>query len=95
MSQQNPKYKYKASETFWARFYSLAPDVKERIRDKWDIFKIDPFAPALRTHRINRLSSRYGRTVFSVVIDDDLRVVFCIEENTVFTIDIGTHDIYK
>jgi hypothetical protein len=58
-------------------------------------FKENPFDPRLRTHKIHRLSARYGRTIYAVDIENDLRAVFFIEGDSVITVDIGTHDIYK
>ena len=49
----------------------------------------------MRTHKINRLSAAYGKTVYAVEVERDLRVVFYLEGGTVFTLDIGTHAIYR
>lgn len=59
------------------------------------IFKIDPFDPRLGTHPIARLSSRLRRQIYSVEIGPDLRAVFYREGNTIMSLDIGTHAIYK
>lgn len=88
-------WRFRAAETFWKKFYTLSPKQKESTRVAWKIFKCDPFDPRLGTHRINSLSARYGRTIYSVVIEGDLRVVFYIESGTVWTVDIGTHAIYR
>jgi mRNA-degrading endonuclease YafQ of YafQ-DinJ toxin-antitoxin module len=67
----------------------------KRIRQKsLQIFQIDPFAPSLRVHKIHSLSALYKRVIYSVAIENDLRAVFYLEEDTVFTVDLGTHDIY-
>jgi hypothetical protein len=89
------KRTFRASESFWKKFYRLPPAQKERVRTKWTIFKNDPFNPRLGTHRINSLSAHYQRTIYSVVLEGDLRAVFFLEGETVMTIDIGTHDIYR
>jgi len=73
------KYKFQAAENFWKRFYQLSPGQKESVREKWAIFKLDPFDPRLRTHRINNLSNRFKKTIYSVVIEADLRVIFYAE----------------
>ena len=86
---------FKASEQYWKSSYALSPSLKEAARQKWEVFKVDPFDPRLGTHKINSLSARAGRTVWSSVIAADLRVVFYIDGKTVFTIDIGTHDVYR
>jgi hypothetical protein len=50
---------------------------------------------SLGTHRINKLSSRFKKTIYSVVIESDLRAIFYVEGDTVWTIDIGTHSLYR
>jgi len=88
------KYRYRASETFWREFYRLPPEQKESVRRAWQIFRTDPFSPALGTHKIHSLSSLYKKTIHAVVIEKDLRAVFFIEGDTVFTVDLGSHEIY-
>jgi hypothetical protein len=89
------KFRFKPTENFWKSFYDLSPGQKDSIRRAWEIFKENPFDPRLRTHKINRLSARYGRTIYAVDIEEDLRAVFFIEGDLVVTVDVGTHDIYK
>ena len=88
-------YRYQATEAFWASFHRLSDPQKESTRRAWQLFKRDPFDPRLRTHKIHRLSAHYGRTIYAVEIESDLRAVFYIEADRVITVDIGTHDIYK
>jgi len=53
----------------------------------------------LRAHKIHRLSSQYGRTIYaaiySVYIEGDLRAVFYLEKDRVVTVSIGAHTIYR
>ena len=88
-------YRFKPAQQFWESFYNLSSRQKESTRRAWKIFKQNPFDPRLRAHKIHRLSSQYGRTIYAVEIEGDLRAVFYIERNCVVTVDIGTHDIYK
>lgn len=85
---------FEASEAFWKNFYALSPEQKKSVREKWKVFKDDPFHASLGTHRINRLSALHKTSVYSVVIEADLRVVFKIIDDCVFTIDVGTHAVY-
>ncbi|MGH8093340.1 MAG: hypothetical protein ACREIF_07705 [Chthoniobacterales bacterium] len=39
--------------------------------------------------------ARYGRTIFAVEVESDLRVVFYVEGDVVVTVDIGSHAIYR
>jgi mRNA-degrading endonuclease YafQ of YafQ-DinJ toxin-antitoxin module len=86
---------FTATEEFWKNFYDLPPEQKESVREKWEIFRQDPFHPSLRTHKIERLSALAGHTIRSVVIEYDLRVIFRIDGSVVTTLDIGTHKIYQ
>ena len=87
--------RYVATETFWRKFYFLPSHQKELVREKWQIFKADPFDSRLGTHKINSLSARMGKTVRAVLIEGDLRAVFVIDGDLVTTIDIGDHSIYR
>jgi len=88
-------YDFRAAEQFWRSFYSLPDSQKESTRRIWQIFKLDPFDPRLHTHKIHSLSALYKRTIYSVTVERDLRAVFFVEDSTIFTVDIGTHDIYR
>ena len=88
-------YRYRATEPFWESFYDLRPEQKEAVRRAWRIFKDNPFDPRLGTHKIHRLSAIYKQTVYAVKVDADLRVVFIIANGTVWSLEVGTHDLYK
>lgn len=90
-----PAYRYRATPQFWRKFYALQPAQKESVRAAWRKFKANPFDPSLGTHKIQSLSSRADTTIYSVVIQSDLRAVFHIIGDTVWSIDIGTHQIYR
>jgi hypothetical protein len=89
------KYRFRAVERFWTSFYRLSPADKESARNAWKIFKEDPFDPRLRAHKIQRLSAYYGRTIYAVKIEGDLRSMFFLDGETVVSLTNGTHDIYK
>ena len=88
-------YRYRATESFWKHFYRLNVTQKESARQAWKIFRENPFDPRLRTHKIQKLSSLYGKVIYAVDIEGDLRAAFFIENDLIVTVDIGTHDIYK
>ncbi len=88
-------YRYQAVERFWTSFYRLSPTQKESARRAWIIFKQNPFDPRLRTHKIQRLSAHYGRTIYAVEIEGDLRSAFYVDGETIVSLIVGTHDIYK
>jgi len=89
------KYQFRATETFWENFYDLRPAQKDSVRRAWQIFKQNPFDLRLRPHKIHKLSALYQKIIYAVEIEADLRVAFFIEGDTVWSVDIGTHDIYK
>jgi hypothetical protein len=89
------KYRYRAVERFWTSFYRLLPAQKEAARNTWKIFKEDPFDPRLRTHKIQRLSANYGRTIYAIEIEGNLRLLFYLDGETVVSLIVGTHDLYK
>jgi mRNA-degrading endonuclease YafQ of YafQ-DinJ toxin-antitoxin module len=89
------KYRYKPTPRFWKSFYALPASQKESTRRAWAIFKENPFDPRLRPHKIQRLSSEYGCTIYAAEIEGDLRVVFYVEGDLVVTVDIGSHDVYR
>lgn len=71
-------------------------EVQRAAADKMlPIFEKDPFDPRLKTHVIHKLTARFKRTVWAVCIAGDLRAVFYIKDGEVWSVDIGTHDIYK
>lgn len=88
-------YQFKASETFWRNFYSLPDRQKLAVRRAWKIFKVNPFDPRLGVHKIHALSAKSGKTIHALTIEADLRAVFFVEGDTIFTVDIGTHAIYR
>jgi mRNA-degrading endonuclease YafQ of YafQ-DinJ toxin-antitoxin module len=89
------KYRYRATEKFWTSFYRLDSQQKESCRRAWLIFKENPFDSRLRSHKIHRLSASYGRTIYAASIEDDLRLLFYLEGETITSLIVGTHDIYK
>ena len=88
-------YGVKPTEQFWESFYDLTAAQKESTRRAWKIFKQNPFDPRLRPHKIHQLSAEYGRTIYAVDVEGDLRAVLCVVRNLVVTVAIGTHYIYK
>lgn len=88
-------YRFRASEQFWRSFYQLSVSQKEATRRTWVIFKQNPFDPRLRTHKIHSLSALYKKTIYSVVVEGDLRVVFYLEGDTAYSVDIGSHSVYR
>jgi mRNA-degrading endonuclease YafQ of YafQ-DinJ toxin-antitoxin module len=89
------KYRFSASRAFWRNFSKLSIEQQQGTRNAFRIFKENPFDPRLRSHKIHKLSARYGRTIYSAEVEADLRAVFYVEGDLVVTVDIGSHSIYR
>ena len=89
------KYRFKVAKPFHRHLAKLSPDQYRAAVKAYRIFKENPFDPRLRTHKIHRLSAQYGKTIYSVYIEADLRAVFYIESDTVWSVAIGTHALYR
>jgi hypothetical protein len=89
------KYRFRAAHSFWRSWNKLSELQQRAARQAFPIFKANPFDPSLRAHKIHRLSAHYGRTIYAVDIAGDLRATFYVEGETVWSVSIGTHDIYK
>jgi plasmid maintenance system killer protein len=88
-------YRFKTTPAFRKALARLSPAQKQSAKRAFAIFKADPFDARLRTHKIHSLSARYQRTIYSVWIESDLRAVFYLEGDSVISVDIGTHAIYR
>jgi len=89
------KHRFRAAKSFWRSWSKLSEVQQRAARQAFPIFKANPFDPRLRTHKIHRLSAQYGRIIYAVDIAGDLRAAFYVEGDTVWSVAIGTHDIYK
>ena len=58
-------------------------------------FQSQPIRYAFADHKIHRLSAQYGRTIYAVDIAGDLRATFYVESETVWSVSIGAHALYK
>ena len=88
-------YRFRAAKSFWRSWSKLSREQQQMARRTFPIFKQNPFDPRLRAHKIHRLSAHYGRTIYAVDIAGDLRAAFYLEGETIWSVSIGTHDIYK
>lgn len=89
------KYRFRAAKSFRRALARLSPEDKRLALAAFKIFKQNPFDPRLRPHKIHRLSALYGKTIHAVEIAGDLRAVFYVEDQTVWSVDIGDHRIYR
>lgn len=87
-------YRFRTVPLFRRALRKLNPRQKAAAKRAFAIFKQNPFDPRLHPHKIHRLSAEYGVTILAVCIEGDLRAVFYVEGDTVWSVDIGTHAIY-
>jgi hypothetical protein len=89
------KYRFKAAKPFRRDLLKLSQVQYRSAVRIYRIFKQNPFDPRLRTHKIHRLSALYGKTIYSVYIEGDLRPLFYLEGDIVWSVAIGSHAIYR
>jgi len=76
-------YHFRAAKSFW-RSWSRLSEVQQRAaRQAFPIFKVNPFDPRLRAHNLR--GGHCGR----------FAATFYVEGKTVWSVSIGTHDLYK
>ena len=89
-------YQYRAVEKFWRDFYRLNPSQKGiGSTSMADVQKSNPLHPSFGAHDIHELSAKARHTIYSVVIEAHLRVIFRIDGSWVTTLDVGTHKLYR
>ena len=89
------KYRFRAARSFRRALAKLPPEERRMAAAAFKIFKQNPFDPRLRPHKIHKLSAIYGITIHAVEIAGDLRAVFYVDGQTVWSVDIGDHGIYR
>jgi len=89
------KYRFKAAKPFHRDLAKLSPEQYRSAVKAYRIFKQNPFDPRLRTHKIHNLSAHYGKTIYSVYIEGDLRAIFYLEGDIVWSVAVGSHAIYR
>jgi hypothetical protein len=82
-------------EFFLAQLEGCRKSSSELLGRHFGFSRTTHLIPRLRPHKIHRLSAQFGRTIYAVEIAADLRATFYVEGETVWSVSIGTHDIYK
>lgn len=79
------------SKTFQKQYKKLPLQVKLLAEKKESIFRLDPYDPSLKTHKLTgELKDNYA---FS--ISYHWRIVFHFEEDKIIFDAVGTHEVYK
>ena len=70
----------------------LPPQIRDKLKESELIFRIDPFSPQLKTHKLHGKMKNY----YAFSINYKYRVIFkLVEKNIVVFVSIGTHEIYE
>jgi mRNA-degrading endonuclease RelE of RelBE toxin-antitoxin system len=89
------KYRFRAAKSFRRALAKLSPEQRRLAAAAFKVFKQNPFDARLRPHKIHKPSAAYGKTIHSIEIAGNLRAVFYVEGQTVWSVDIGDHRIYR
>jgi hypothetical protein len=53
------------------------------------------FHSSLGTHEIHELSAKARHTIYSALIEGDLRAIVRIDGSSITTLDVSTHKLYR
>jgi len=81
--------KSKAAPKFWKFYEHLHPDMQQRSRKAYQIWKTNPSHPGLHFKRVDE-----EYPIYSVRVSDDYRALGILEGDTVIWYWIGSHDEY-
>jgi len=80
------------SPRFKKSIHKIPLDVIEVLTVKQSLFVVNPFNPALKTHKLTGKLNQY----YSFSITNSYRIIFeFLNKNKVIFVNIGTHEIYK
>ena len=69
-------------------FLKFHPGLAKKVKETMKVVISDPFTPSLKTHKL----SGPLKECLSSSITYEHRIVFVLDENSVYFIDIGPHD---
>lgn len=80
------------SPKFAKEYKKLPLKIKFQAEKKEKIFRLNPFDPQLKTHKLSGKLQEF----WSFSIDYQYRIIFeLIDQNTVWFHSVGTHQIYR
>lgn len=80
------------SHRFLKLLSKLPPRIIEQAREKEALFRVNPFEPSLRTHKLS--AGEAGCWAFRINYSYRIKFIF-ITQNEVLFLEVGTHNIYK
>jgi mRNA-degrading endonuclease YafQ of YafQ-DinJ toxin-antitoxin module len=79
------------SPRFFKVYKKLSLEIKKKVEERECVFKMDPFDPSLKTHKLNGEFS----DLWAFSVDYKTRIIFEFEnQKTARFHVIGSHDIY-
>tara|TARA_Y100000031_G_scaffold155572_1_gene206747 strand:- start:256 stop:519 length:264 start_codon:yes stop_codon:yes gene_type:complete len=82
----------KTTASFDRRYKKLPRKIKDKAKEKENIFRNNPFDHRLRTHKLHGKE----KEMWAFWIDYKYRIKFVfLGEGEVLLLDVGTHDMYK
>lgn len=79
------------TKKFEREYKKLSRELKLKIESRENIFRKNPFSPALKTHKL----SDELKDFLSFSVDFKYRIIFEFIDDNVFFHSVGDHDIYK
>jgi mRNA-degrading endonuclease YafQ of YafQ-DinJ toxin-antitoxin module len=80
------------SPRFEKSYKSLPKRIKEKAKEQELLFRKNPFAPYLKTHRLTGREKEAW--AFSINYFYRIKFIFLTDDEVLF-LDVGTHEIYK
>lgn len=81
---------FKTTKSFWRDYRNLTPELKERARKSFELFKENPQHPSFQTHIIKGTNNP---KIFEGYLDKGNRFTFHYEEDCIVFRRIGPHNI--
>ncbi len=78
---------HKTTSRFWRCFESLPEDVKQRVKEQFELLKQNPYHPSLHFKKVGNF--------WSVRISDYYRALAVKDEEDFIWVWIGTYDEYE
>jgi hypothetical protein len=81
--------KSQTTKSFWKHYWALPPEIRQRARKAYKLWRDNPAHPSLFFKRVKE-----GQPVYSVRIGLGYRALGLLKADTVAWFWIGTHDEY-
>lgn len=81
------------TSSYFKKSYKKLPiRIREKAKEKENIFRNNPFSPLLNTHKLK--GNQKDLWAFWVSYSYRIKFIF-LNDNEILFLDIGTHEIYK